>query len=47
MADVAISATAGHIGDRVRWHRDLGHRNAEVTIAERAYRVRIADPMSG
>ena len=38
------------IGDRVRWqdkagvfHRDLGDGNAEVTIANRAYRVRIAD----
>jgi hypothetical protein len=37
-------------GDRVRWqdkaglfHRDLGDGNAEVTIANRAYRVRIAD----
>jgi hypothetical protein len=38
------------IGDRVRWHdkagvfhRDLGDGNAEVTIANRAYRVRIGD----
>jgi hypothetical protein len=38
------------IGDRVRWqdkaglfHRDLGDGNAEITIANRAYRVRIAD----
>jgi hypothetical protein len=38
------------IGDRVRWHdkagvfhRDLGDENAEVTIANRAYRVRIGD----
>jgi len=40
------------IGDRVRWQdkaglfrRDLG--NAEVTIANRAYRVRIADLRPG
>jgi len=38
------------IGDRVRWqdkagvfHRDLSDGDAEVTIANRAYRVRIAD----
>jgi hypothetical protein len=38
------------LGDRVRWqdkvgvfHRDLGDGNAEVTIANRAYRVKIAD----
>ena len=38
------------MGDRVRWqdkaglfHRDLGDGNAEVTIANRAYRVRIGD----
>jgi hypothetical protein len=37
-------------GDKVRWHdkagvfhRDLGDGNAEITIASRAYRVRIAD----
>jgi hypothetical protein len=38
------------IGDGVLWHgkaglfhRDLGDGNAEVTIANRAYRVRIGD----
>jgi hypothetical protein len=38
------------IGDRVRWQdkaslfrRDLGDGNAEITIAQRIYRVRIAD----
>ena len=38
------------MGDRVRWqdqighfHRDLGDGNAEVTIVNRAYRVRIGD----
>jgi hypothetical protein len=42
------------IGDRIRWHdkagvfhRDLGDGNAEVTIANRAYRVRIADLRPG
>lgn len=42
------------MGDRVRWqdkvglfHRDLGDGNAEVTIANRAYRVRIADLRPG
>jgi hypothetical protein len=42
------------LGDRVRWqdkaglfHRDLGEGNAEVTIANRAYRVRIADLRPG
>jgi hypothetical protein len=42
------------VGDRVRWqhkeglfHRDLGDGNAEVTIANRAYRVRIGDLRSG
>src|SRR2546423_882628 len=42
------------MGDRVRWqdktghfHRDLGDGNAEVTIANRAYRVRIGDLRSG
>ena len=42
------------IGDRVRWqdkighfHRDLGDGNAEVTIANRAYRVRIGDLRPG
>jgi hypothetical protein len=41
-------------GDRVRWqdkaglfHRDLGDGNAEVTIADRTYRVRIADLRPG
>ncbi len=38
------------MGDRVRWqdkaglfHRDLGDGHAEVTIANRTYRVRIAE----
>lgn len=38
------------MGDRVRWqdktghfHRDLGDGNAEVTVANRVYRVRIGD----
>jgi hypothetical protein len=42
------------MGDRVRWydktglfHRDLGDGNAEVTIANRAYRVRIGDLRPG
>ena len=42
------------MGDRVRWqdkmghfHRDLGDGNAEVTIANRAYRVRIGDLRAG
>jgi hypothetical protein len=42
------------LGDRVRWHdkaglfhRDLGDGNAEVTIANRAYRVRISDLRPG
>jgi hypothetical protein len=42
------------MGDRVRWQdktglfqRDLGDGNAEVTIANRAYRVRIGDLKSG
>jgi hypothetical protein len=42
------------MGDRVRWqdkvgqfHRDLGDGNAEVTIANRAYRVRVADLRPG
>jgi len=42
------------IGDRVRWHekvghfhRDLGDGNAEVTIANRVYRVRIAELRPG
>src|SRR5204862_6462346 len=42
------------MGDRVRWqdkvghfHRDLGDGNAEVTIANRAYRVRIAELRPG
>ena len=42
------------IGDRVRWqdktglfHRDLGDGNAEVTIANRTYRVRIGDLRQG
>ena len=42
------------LGDRVRWqdkaghfHRDLGDGNAEVTIANRAYRVRITDLRPG
>jgi hypothetical protein len=41
-------------GDRVRWqdkaglfHRDLGDGNAEVTLANRAYRVRIGDLRPG
>jgi hypothetical protein len=41
-------------GDRVRWqdkagffHRDRGDGNAEVTIANRAYRVRIGDLRPG
>ena len=41
-------------GDRIRWqdkagvfHRDLGDGNAEVTIANRTYRVRIADLKPG
>ena len=40
--------------NRVRWqdkvghfHRDLGDGNAEVTIANRAYRVRIAELRPG
>ena len=42
------------LGDRVRWqdktgrfHRDLGDGNAEVTIANRVYRVRIGDLRPG
>ena len=42
------------MGDRVRWQdktglfqRDLGDGNAEVTIANRTYRVRIGDLMPG
>ena len=42
------------MGDRVRWqdkvglfHRDLGDGNAEVTIANRTYRVRIGDLRQG
>jgi hypothetical protein len=42
------------VGDRVRWHdktglfhRDLGDGNAEVTIANRVYRVRIGDLRPG
>jgi hypothetical protein len=42
------------MGDRVRWqdkagtfHRDLGDGNAEVTIANRAYRVRIGELKPG
>ena len=42
------------MGDRVRWqdkvghfHRDLGDGNAGVTIANRAYRVRIAELRPG
>ena len=42
------------IGDRVRWHdkaglfhRDLGDGNAEVTVANRVYRVRIGDLRPG
>jgi hypothetical protein len=42
------------MGDRVRWQdktgvfrRDLGDGNAEVTIANRAYRVRIGDLRQG
>src|ERR1044071_8291665 len=42
------------MGDRIRWqdkighfHRDLGDGNAEVTIANRAYRVRIGDLRPG
>ena len=42
------------IGDGVLWHgkaglfhRDLGDWNAEVMIANRAYRVRIGDLRSG
>jgi hypothetical protein len=42
------------VGDRVRWqdkaglfHRDLGDGNAEATIANRAYRVRIGDLRPG
>jgi hypothetical protein len=42
------------MGDRVRWqdkaglfHRDLGDGHAEVTIANRAYRVRIGDLRPG
>jgi|GEM_PF-5280895 len=42
------------MGDKVRWHdktghfhRDLGDGNAEVTIANRAYRVRIGDLRPG
>ena len=42
------------MGDRVRWqekighfHRDLGDGNAEVMIANRAYRVRIGDLRPG
>jgi len=41
-------------GDRIEWqkkvgtfHRDLGDGNAEVTIANRAYRVRIGDLRPG
>ena len=41
-------------GDRVRWqdkaglfHRDLGDGNAEVMIANRAYRVRSGDLRPG
>jgi hypothetical protein len=42
------------LGDRVRWqdkaghfHRDLSDGNAEVTIANRVYRVRIGDLRPG
>jgi hypothetical protein len=42
------------IGDRVRWQnkaglfrRNFGDGNAEVTIANRAYQVRIADLRPG
>jgi hypothetical protein len=42
------------VGDRVRWQdkaglfrRDLDDGNAEVTIANRVYRVRIADLRPG
>jgi hypothetical protein len=42
------------VGDRVRWHdkagvfhRDLGDGNAEVTIVNRTYRVRIGDLRPG
>ena len=42
------------IGDHVRWQdklglfrRDLGDGNAEITIANRVYRVRIADLRPG
>lgn len=42
------------IGDRVRWHdkaghfhRDLGDGSADMTIANRVYRVRVADLRPG
>jgi hypothetical protein len=42
------------LGDRVRWHdkaglfhRDLGDGDAEVTIANRVYRVQIGDLRPG
>ena len=42
------------LGDRVRWqdkpghfHRDLGDGSAEVTIANRVYRVRVGDLRPG
>jgi hypothetical protein len=42
------------IGDRIRWQdkaglfrRDLGDGDAEVTIANRTYRVRIGDLRPG
>ena len=50
----ALLAPQWRMGDRVRWkdkaglfQRDFGDGNAEVTIANRAYRVRIADLKPG
>jgi hypothetical protein len=50
---LALLAPQWRMGDRVRWdkaglfQRDLGDGNAEMIIANRAYRVRIADLKPG
>ena len=49
-----LMAPQWRLGDKVRWHdkaghfnRDLGDGNAEVTIANHVYRVRIVDLRRG
>jgi len=53
-APPTLMAPQWRMGDKVRWHgktghfhRDLGDGNAEVTIGNRAYRVRISDLRPG